>query len=215
MQDHLQVSERGSDAIHGRRVRLTSHRGGTAAVDGAWWPYSRELVSELPELLASLGDRLGPLVGVGYRRDDWTDTPPATLIDGRTVDLLGFDGAEAPSVILIGNDGHHVTLAIVAPEVGERVARQVLDAVPVGGAGVAGSAREATAARFTTDVARRLAAHEGLDDDERTAQIRRWCDQAATQFATARVQSFVPILVEHIVHEQMLRTRSQNHSQSS
>ncbi len=212
MQDHLQVAERGSDANCGRRLRLTSHRDATTTVDGAWWPYSRELVSELPELLVSLGDRLGPLVRVGYRRDDWTDTPPAALIGGRTVDLLGFDGAEAPSVILIGNDGHHVTLAAVAPEAGERDAREVLDAVPTGESGVAGGAHEATTVRYTTDVAQRLAAHEGLDDDERTAQIRRWCDQAAVQFETAPVQSFVSILVEHIVHEQMLRTRALNQS---
>lgn len=58
------------------------------------------------------------------------------------------------------------------------------------------------------DVAQRLADHEGLDDDERTAQIERWCDEAAAQFEMARVQSFVPILVEHIVHNRMLRTRT-------
>jgi hypothetical protein len=211
MQDHPQVRESEFDAIRGRRVRVTSHRGATATTDGAWWPYSRDLVAELPELLMSLGDRLGSLVGVGYRRDDWTGTPPQTLIDGRTVDLLGFDGAESPSVILIGNDGHHVTLSVIAPEAGERDARQVLDAVPAGESEDAGSVRRATAARFMADVVERLTAHEGLGDDERTAQIARWCDAAAAQFETARVQSFVPILVEHIVHEQMLRTRALNH----
>jgi len=210
MQDHPQVSESEFEAVRGRRVCLVSHRGATATTDGAWWPYSRDLVSELPELLMSLGDRLGSLIGVGYRRDDWTVTPPQTLIDGRTVDLLGFDGAESPSVILIGNDGHHVTLSVIAPEAGERDAREVLDAVPVGDVEAAGRTRRVAAARFTADVAQRLATHEGLGDDERTAQIARWCDVAAAQFETARVQSFVPILVEHIVHEHMMRTRALN-----
>lgn len=215
MQDHLQVSEDEFDAGRDRRVRLTSHRGATATVDGAWWPHSRELVSELPELLVSLGDRLGSLVGVGYRRDDWTDTPVETVIDGRNVDLLGFDSADAASVILIGNDGHHVTLSVVAPDAQERDARRVLDSVPAGDGDAADIAREANAVRFTADVAKRLAAHEGLHDDERAEHIRRWCDEAAAQFDTARVQSFVPILVEHIVGEQMRRTRPVNSSQAS
>jgi hypothetical protein len=213
MQNHLHVSERDVDIVGAPRVRLT-HRAAEAAVDGAWWPQSRDLVSELPELLLSLGDRVGSLVGVGYRRQDWTDTPPQILLDDRAVDCLGFDSAEAASVILIGNDGHHLTLRVVAPEASERDARRVLNAVPEGHTDTAGATGATPARRFMADVAERLATHEGLDDDERTAQIKRWCDEAATQFETARVQSFVPILVEHIVHERMLHTRFVNHSQS-
>jgi hypothetical protein len=203
MHDHLQVSERNVDAVSGTLVRLMSYRAAVAAVDGAWWPQSRTLVSELPDLLLSLGDRLGSLVGVGYRRDDWTDTPAQIVLDDRVVDLLGFDSAEAPSVILIGHDGHHLTLHVVAPETSERDARSALDAIPEGQADPEGGAQAARTGRFMADVAQQLAAHEGREDDERTAQIRRWCDEAATQFETARVQSFVPILVEHIVHNRM------------
>ena len=173
MQDHLQVS--GTVSMPSVAAACASHR--TEVLRRPWTePGGRILANWSPSCLncwCRWAIAWGHSLASGYRRDDWTDTPPATLIDGRTVDLLGFDGAEAPGVILIGNDGHHVTLAVVAPEAGERDARQVLDAVPAGEAGVAGSAREATAAKFTTDVAHRLAAHEGLDDDERTAQIRR------------------------------------------
>ena len=48
-------------------------------IDGAWWPRSTQLAAELPAVLSSSSDRLGQVVGVGYRRDGWTDTPPTTF----------------------------------------------------------------------------------------------------------------------------------------
>lgn len=58
------------------------------------------------------------------------------------------------------------------------------------------------------DVARKLALHDGRNDAERDAEILRWCEDAASQFDDARIQSFVPILVEHIVNNRMFQTRS-------
>ena len=59
-------------------------------------------------------------------------------------------------------------------------------------------------------MAQKLAEHEGRDDEQRTAEITRWCEEAAQQFETARIQSFVPILVEHVVHNRMFQTRAAN-----
>jgi hypothetical protein len=64
------------------------------------------------------------------------------------------------------------------------------------------------------DVADKLARHEGRDDDQRNAEIMRWCEDAAAQFDEARIQTFVPILVEHIVRNQMYQTRATTPSQS-
>jgi hypothetical protein len=131
------------------------------------------------------------------------------------VELLGFDSADVASVIVIGHDGHHLALRVIAPEADEQDARHVLEAVPDKAAGDAGVPRSGAAARVLADVAQRLTAHEGLYDDERAAQIQRWCDEAATQFETARVQSFVPILVEHIVYNRMRRSPAAIPSQSA
>ena len=57
------------------------------------------------------------------------------------------------------------------------------------------------------DVAEKLARHEGLDDQQRIAQIKRWCEEAAQQFVDAPVQTFVPILVEHIVRNRIIESR--------
>jgi Family of unknown function (DUF5994) len=210
MQDQQQGDESEASVAGGNRVRVTHHSisSSSVAFDGAWWPTSRQLVAELPPLLATLGNCMSRVVAVGFRREDWAETPPQTTVDCDAVDLLGFDSAEVASVILIGHDGHHLTLRVIAPESDARDARLVLDSVPDEPAGDAGALRSGAAVRILADVAQRLATHEGLHDDERTAQIQRWCDEAATQFETARVQSFVPILVEHIVYNQMKRSRA-------
>jgi Family of unknown function (DUF5994) len=151
---------------------------------------------------------------VGYRRDGWTDTPPQVDIAGHPVQLLGFTSDEPTSVIVIGHDGHHLTLRVIAPDTSDQAAREALAAIPErandGTAGRKGTA----AARSVADVAERLARHEGRADDQRTAEIMRWCEEAAQQFESARIQSFVPILVEHIVHNRMSQTRAAKPSPS-
>ena len=137
MQNDVVVGESVVDDESARRVRVTN-RLPSEHLDGAWWPSSTNLVSELPALLSTLAERLGRVVMVGYLRNGWTNTPPEIDIAGQTIELLGFDSAEPASVILIGNDGHHLTLRVIAPETSEQDARQALDAVPERGSGASG-----------------------------------------------------------------------------
>ncbi len=215
MQNDLRVGEREVDAQSPARVRITPNRLASEHIDGVWWPRSTQLAAELPALLLSLSDRLGQVVGVGYRRDGWTDTPPHIEIADHPVQLMGFTSDEPASVIVIGHDGHHLTLRVIAPETTEQAAREALAAIPErpneGTAGHRGTA----AARSVADVADRLARHEGRGDDHRAAEIMRWCEEAAEQFDSARIQSFVPILVEHIVHNRMYQTRVSTPSSES
>jgi hypothetical protein len=192
---------------HENRLQLKPYRSASEHIDGAWWPRSASLTDELPELVASLSDRLGRIVMVGYRRNGWHDTPALVEIAGQTVELLGFTSDEPASIILFGEDGRHLTLHVIRPETGEEAARQALqhaaladpDAVP---------ADHSTVAKSLADVADKLDRHEGLGDEQRTAQIKEWCEQAALQFADAPVQAFVPILVEHIVRNRMVESRA-------
>ncbi|OBF03519.1 hypothetical protein A5730_21945 [Mycobacterium sp. ACS4054] len=189
------------------RLQLKPYRSVSEHLDGAWWPRSTSLVDELPELVTSMSDRLGQVALVGYRRNGWHETPPLAEVGGHTIELLGFTSDEPASLILIGENGHHLTLHVIRPDTSEDLARQALqqagtpadsDGVPVG---------RATVARSVADVADKLAKHEGLDDDRRTAEIKSWCEEAAQQFVDAPVQTFVPILVEHIVRNRMIETR--------
>jgi uncharacterized protein DUF5994 len=187
------------------RLRLKAFRSASEHVDGAWWPRSQHLVGELPDLVASVSDRLGQVVMVGYRRNGWDETPPLAEIAGHPIELLGFTSDEPASVILIGQDGHHLSLHVIRPDTSEEVARQALEEAQIP-TDVEPAERSAVA-RSVADVADKLARHEGLGDEQRTAQIKRWCEDAAKQFVTAPVQAFVPILVEHIVRNRMVESR--------
>ena len=188
------------------RLQLKPYRSVSEHIDGAWWPRTTNLVDELPDLLASLSERLGPVVMVGYRRNGWQETPPLVQLGGHTVELLAFTSDEPSSVILIGADGHHLTLHVIRPDAGAEVARQALERARVPADEVPSRSRS-TVARSVADVADKLARHEGLGDEQRTAQIRRWSEEAAEQFVDAPVQTFVPILVEHIVRNRMMESR--------
>ena len=144
---------------------------------------------------------------VGYQHSGWDETPPLIETGGHTVELLAFNSDAPASVILIGQDGHHLTLRVIPPDAGEQSGRQALDEERGRADTDIASASSSQVARSVADVADQLASHEGCGDEQRTAQIRRWCEEAALQFADAPIRTFVPILVEHIVRNRMLETR--------
>ena len=190
------------------RLQLNSYRSVSDHTDGAWWPRSMHLVDELPDLVTSVFDRLGQIVMVGYHRHAWCETPPQAEIGGHTIELLGFSSDEPASIMLIGADGRHLTLHVIRPDASDEVARQALEAARVPANADVAAASRSTVARSVADVADKLARHEGLGDEQRTAQIRRWCEESAQQFVDAPVQAFVPILVEHIVRNRMMESRA-------
>src|SRR3954462_6421140 len=61
------------------RLTLKPRALATGAVDGGWWPRSRNLAAEVPALLSVLADRLGTVEGVSYNPDDW-GPPPSKII---------------------------------------------------------------------------------------------------------------------------------------
>ena len=194
------------------RLQLKPKRPASEHFDGAWWPRSTQLIDELPGLVMSLSDQLGQVVMVGYRRNGWAKTPPLAEVAGHTIELLGFSSDKPASVIVIGEDGRHLTLYVIRPDASEKVARQALqEARGSAGAGAAPASRSAVA-RSVADVADKLARHEGSGDEQRTAQIRQWAEEAAQQFADAPLQTFVPILVEHIVRNRMIQSRRKRKS---
>ncbi|MGA9490409.1 MAG: DUF5994 family protein [Mycobacterium sp.] len=190
----------------GSRLQLNPVRLASEHIDGVWWPRSRQLVDELPGLVATVFDQLGQVVMVGYHRKGWDETPLLAEIAGRTIELLSFTSSEPASLIIIGEDGHHITLQVIPPEAGEQAAQRVFgESQRRFDVGVA-TTRPAAVTRSVADVAAKLAQHEGRGDEQRTAQIRRWCDEVAQQFVSAPVQAFVPILVEHIVRNRMIES---------
>jgi len=194
------------------RLEVKPFRRISEHVDGAWWPRSRRLTDELPGLVTSLAEELGPIAMVGYHLSSWDGAASVLEIGGRTIELLGFSGDEPAGIILIGQDGHHLSLQVIPPDASEQSGEQALQEARSGSDEDVNAASRSLVARSVADVAEKLAQHEGRGDQQRTAalrpQIRQWCEDAAQQFVDAPVQQFVPILVEHIVRGRLMEFRA-------
>ena len=59
----------------GLRLQLDPSLVGTGAVDGGWWPRSRDPDAELPGLTAGLDTSIGPITRVALNLDAWDAAP--------------------------------------------------------------------------------------------------------------------------------------------
>jgi hypothetical protein len=108
------------------RLKLKPKAPTTGYVDGAWWPRSRDLSTELPALLAVLAVRLGHTVRVSYNLTAWDVAPRRVTIDDRQVRLAGFHSQHMNIVDVIGPNGPRITLLVVPPETEQAIAHRVL-----------------------------------------------------------------------------------------
>ncbi len=98
---------------HTPRLRLKPKASPTGFVDGAWWPASNDLLTELPDLLAVLSVRLGPISHVTYQLGEWATAPVKTVIGGRVVRLAGYRRQPGNTIEVLGLGGHSVVLLVV------------------------------------------------------------------------------------------------------
>jgi hypothetical protein len=95
------------------RLRLKPKAPSTGHVDGAWWPHSDNLLMELPDLLAVLSVRLGPIDRVTYNFADWA-AAPARFPTGRdTIRLSGFYQQTGNTLEVIGINRSKLVLLVV------------------------------------------------------------------------------------------------------
>ncbi|MFW0791902.1 DUF5994 family protein [Gordonia sp. CPCC 205333] len=97
------------------RLRLKPAGSSQGVVDGAWWPHSRNLVDELPQLLQTLSVRLPHLERVGYRILEWErPTQPKGVFGDCVVRLEGFNVWPPDTLRFVAASGVLV-LAVIAP----------------------------------------------------------------------------------------------------
>jgi hypothetical protein len=100
------------------RVSLRADAGsGGSPFDGAWFPRSRDLPVEMPELIAELDRRGVRIERFTYSLDAWTPAPRKVVVQGRVVRSGGFRSMD-PQVVCLTWDGgtKRADLLVVPPE---------------------------------------------------------------------------------------------------
>ena len=125
-QDRTDVGRHPTPPEHTPRLRLKPKAPHTGYVDGAWWPRSDDLPSELPDLLAVLSVRLGPVERVMYHLSEWATMPARFSTGGRSVRLDGFTRQPANTLEVLGLGREKVLLLVVPPHTDPDMAHDAL-----------------------------------------------------------------------------------------
>ncbi|MGY2060892.1 DUF5994 family protein, partial [Nocardia gipuzkoensis] len=123
-QQALPDTGRDPPSASGARLRLRSDTPIPGYIDGAWWPRSDDLAAELPDLLALLRPRLGPIHRVTYHLTEWSSVPRRFADAGRRVRLDGYRLKPVHTLDVLGVDGERIALFVVPP----KTVRDVVDA---------------------------------------------------------------------------------------
>lgn len=94
------------------RVDLKPPGAAAGHVDGAWWPYTRNLTAELPALLTTVAGRSGYAERVTYNLTVWRVDADHLTVDGRVVRLEGFRSHNADTVTVTGDERRLTILAV-------------------------------------------------------------------------------------------------------
>jgi hypothetical protein len=97
------------------RLRLKPKAPQSGYVDGAWWPRSDDLAAELPDLLAVLSVRLGPIDRVMYNLNEWAKASPRLATGGRRVRLDGYRRQPTSTLEVLGLNRNKIVLLVVPP----------------------------------------------------------------------------------------------------
>jgi hypothetical protein len=100
----------------GLRLQLDPTMAGTGAVDGGWWPRSRDPDAELPGLIVGLGSSLGPITRVALNPDAWDTAPRRVAVDGRRVRVGWFRHMDAHTIGVTRALQDRVALLVVPPQ---------------------------------------------------------------------------------------------------
>jgi hypothetical protein len=124
--DNTNVARRQTPPVHTPRLRLKPKAPLSGYVDGAWWPHSDDLAAELPDLLAVLSVRLGPIDRVIYSLNEWAKAPKKLATDGRTVRLDGYRLQPVNTVEVLGLNCKKIVLLVVSPQAGPDQAHAIM-----------------------------------------------------------------------------------------
>lgn len=109
------------------RVSFRQPASSAAFIDAAWWPRSRDLISELPTLLEALWAASREITRITYNLDAWNPAPRRIRIQDRTVRLGGFHTSDPRMVRLSDAWGRErIDVLVIPPATDAAVADRAL-----------------------------------------------------------------------------------------
>jgi Family of unknown function (DUF5994) len=100
----------------GLRLQLDPTMAGKGAVDGGWWPRSRDPDAELPGLIAGLDSSLGPVTRFAFNLDAWDTAPRRVGVDGRRVRVGWFRQMDPDTIGVTRASQDRVVLLVIPPQ---------------------------------------------------------------------------------------------------
>ncbi|MFJ3210310.1 DUF5994 family protein [Streptomyces flaveolus] len=111
------------------RLRLAPHGVLPRRIDGVWWPRSRDLPTQLPQLLATLPTSWGAITGVTVNATAWSAAPGSMRVADQVVRLHRTAAPHAPDTVVLLSPGHgRWDLLVVPPETSEEAAAPLMAA---------------------------------------------------------------------------------------
>lgn len=89
-----------------------------SAVDGSWWPQSRDLAVELADLVDHFPEQLGEVHRVVFSRPDWDTAPHRVRVARGLVKVGSYPRDDSHQVWLTMSTGKLIRLSVQAPEHG-------------------------------------------------------------------------------------------------
>jgi hypothetical protein len=112
------------------RLRLKPEDRHSDYIDGAWWPRSTDLATELPELLAALTTRLGRVDRIVYDPDSWTPPPRQVTVAEQSISLEPYRFQLRNTMYVVGSNSAVTVLRVILPSTDRRTAHSAMvDAV--------------------------------------------------------------------------------------
>jgi hypothetical protein len=115
------------------RVSLTPKSSLAGQLDGAWWPYSRDLEAELPVLLVALDEPWGRITRVTVNPTRWPVVPHTVPMDGRTLHVGWFTEQDPDKLILLSYTVGRWDLLVIPPETSPAAAARLMAAAAIPG----------------------------------------------------------------------------------
>ncbi|MFF4322923.1 DUF5994 family protein [Streptomyces sp. NPDC001568] len=106
-------------------LRLETTRSREGLLDGAWWPRTHTIETELPSLINVLIEHLGPITRVGVDASAWNALPTRLVIEGQVVHL-DSDPVGDDTILITRGHNDHFALLVVPPDTTADAAREAM-----------------------------------------------------------------------------------------